>query len=384
MWVPFNEGWGQFDSPRISSWIKELDPSRLVNHASGWTDRGVSDVKDIHSYPDPKATEPEPSRAAVLGEFGGLGFNVPEHTWESEGWGYDLLPDFDELVRRYESLYIKLLPMIESPGLSAAVYTQISDIETENNGLMTYDRKVTKIKPAYMRMAHEGYLPPQTTGQTSIFLKETAVELKCMREGARILYTVDGTEPGVGAMAYESPITLTETTTLKAKAFWETGDSSRTSTFVFTRTEPHSSVALEGSPGLMVQSFRGEWSNLPDFSRLSPDSTSTAETIGLEPAPAESGFALHFSGYIRIPETGIYIFTCASDDGSRLFIGDQLVLDNDGVHGIREKSGAIALEAGFHPLNIQYFQGRGGRGLNVFMKGPDMTGAEIPADMLFH
>lgn len=384
MWVPFNEGWGQFDSPRIASWIKELDPSRLVNHASGWTDRGVSDVKDIHSYPDPKATEPEPARAAVLGEFGGLGFNVPEHTWKTEGWGYDLLPDFDELVRRYESLYIKLLPMIESPGLSAAVYTQISDIETENNGLMTYDRKVTKIKPADMRMAQEGYLPPQTTGQASIFLEETSVELKCLRDGAEIRYTIDGSEPGAGAKTYVSPIILTETTTLKAKAFWETGDSSRTSTFVFTRTEPRPSLSPEASPGLTVQSFKGEWSALPDFSKISPGSVSTVETIGLESAPDENGFALQFSGYIRIPETGVYIFSCASDDGSRLLIGDRMILENDGVHGIREKSGAIALAAGFHPLTVQYFQGRGGRGLKVYMMGPDMPKAELPAEMLFH
>jgi beta-galactosidase/beta-glucuronidase len=71
MWVPFNEGWGQYDSERITNWLRELDPSRLINHASGWHDRGVSDVHDVHSYPDPKSPEPEPDRAAVLGEFGG-------------------------------------------------------------------------------------------------------------------------------------------------------------------------------------------------------------------------------------------------------------------------------------------------------------------------
>ncbi|MCJ7679380.1 MAG: glycoside hydrolase family 2, partial [Candidatus Aminicenantes bacterium] len=79
VWVPFNEGWGQYETERITDKVKTLDPTRLVNSASGWYDRGVGDMQDIHSYPDPRAPEHEESRAIVLGEFGGLGFNVPEH-----------------------------------------------------------------------------------------------------------------------------------------------------------------------------------------------------------------------------------------------------------------------------------------------------------------
>ena len=89
MWVPFNEGWGQFATQRIVNWTKKDDPTRLVNNASGWTDRNCGDVMDIHAYPGPAMPALEKKRAAVLGEFGGLGLPIKGHTWQdSKNWGY--------------------------------------------------------------------------------------------------------------------------------------------------------------------------------------------------------------------------------------------------------------------------------------------------------
>ena len=89
MWVPFNEGWGQHDTPEIVQWIKEYDPTRLVDEASGWNDKGGGDVSDMHRYPGPGMRGPEKDRACVLGEFGGLGMPVNGHTWQQEkNWGY--------------------------------------------------------------------------------------------------------------------------------------------------------------------------------------------------------------------------------------------------------------------------------------------------------
>jgi len=145
VWVPFNEGWGQFETGEITETIKKLDPSRLVISASGWTDRGTGDIKDIHPYPGPAMPAPEEARAIVLGEFGGLGLPVPGHTWQKEkNWGYRNLKDPSELLSAYNDLIAKLYPMIDE-GLSAAVYTQTTDVEVEVNGLMTYDRKVLKM-----------------------------------------------------------------------------------------------------------------------------------------------------------------------------------------------------------------------------------------------
>ncbi len=162
MWVPFNEGWGQYDTERIVQWIRKLDPSRLVNCASGWNDVGVGDVHDIHSYPGPAAPNPEPDRAAVLGEFGGLGLPLRGHTWQDEkNWGYRSFEDRESLANAYVALLQKLRTLIGSPGLSAAVYTQTTDVEIEVNGLMTYDRAIIKMDAERITTANRKmYLPP--------------------------------------------------------------------------------------------------------------------------------------------------------------------------------------------------------------------------------
>ncbi|MGD8897450.1 MAG: glycoside hydrolase family 2 TIM barrel-domain containing protein [Acidobacteriota bacterium] len=151
MWVPFNEGWGQYDTQRIAGWIKRYDGGRLVNSASGWADRNVGDVHDLHKYPGPAAPANEPARAAVLGEFGGLGLPLEGHTWVSDdNWGYRKYTTKAELLAAYEELLRKLEPMVRD-GLAAAVYTQTTDVETETNGLMTYDRAVIKLPAARLR-----------------------------------------------------------------------------------------------------------------------------------------------------------------------------------------------------------------------------------------
>ena len=162
MWVPFNEGWGQFDTARIAKLIKERDPSRLVNSASGWTDRGVGDVHDMHNYPAPNMPPVEENRAVVLGEFGGLGLPLKGHTWQNEkNWGYGKAFDTREnLTDAYLNLMTQLRPLI-GRGLAAAVYTQTTDVEIEVNGLLTYDRAVIKMDEAEIRRAHERlHMPP--------------------------------------------------------------------------------------------------------------------------------------------------------------------------------------------------------------------------------
>lgn len=163
MWVPFNEGWGQYDTPRIVNMIKQFDPSRLVNNASGWADRGVGDVHDIHRYPGPSAPPTEEARAAVLGEFGGLGLPIKGHTWQDEkNWGYRTYKTREELTDAYVALIANLRSLIGG-GLSAAVCTQTTDVEIEVNGLMTYDRAMIKMNTEKVAAANKRlYLPPPT------------------------------------------------------------------------------------------------------------------------------------------------------------------------------------------------------------------------------
>jgi hypothetical protein len=157
VWVLFNEGWGQYDTEPLTHWLQELDPSRLVDNASGWTDMRVGDLIDMHSYPGPDAPVLEPRRAAVLGEFGGLGLAVPGHLWATHFWGYLMLPDEKELASQYLETFKHVWRMHALRGLSAVVYTQTTDVETECNGLQTYDR-VVKLDPAIVLAAnHAGY-----------------------------------------------------------------------------------------------------------------------------------------------------------------------------------------------------------------------------------
>lgn len=145
VWVPFNEGWGQHDTNAILKWTMEQDPTRLVDGPSGWADRGFGHLKDMHQYPGPGMFPVMADRVSVLGEFGGLGLPLTKHLWKnSDNWGYQTFKTQEELQSNYNNLMLQLLPLIDR-GLSAAVYTQTTDVEIEVNGLMTYDRSVLKV-----------------------------------------------------------------------------------------------------------------------------------------------------------------------------------------------------------------------------------------------
>ncbi len=169
IWVPFNEGWGQFDTTEIVKLINERDRDRLVINASGWTDDGSGDIHDIHSYPGPVSLFPESDRAVVIGEFGGLGLPVKDHLWQDKkNWGYRSFSTRTELTEAYLGLIRKLRPLIDT-GLSAAIYTQTTDVEIEVNGLMTYDRAMIKIAPDLMVAAHRNlYARPMAKIKTIV------------------------------------------------------------------------------------------------------------------------------------------------------------------------------------------------------------------------
>ena len=160
MWVPFNEGWGQHETEQYVQWLKQRDPSRLVNNASGWTDKGVGDVSDVHSYPSPIRPPLEDKRAAVLGEFGGLGLPLEGHTWIEKGnWGYRSYKSTEDLGQAYRDLLYQLRILV-GEGLSAAIYTQTTDVEIEVNGMLTYDRAVVRLPPDAKELSAKLSSPP--------------------------------------------------------------------------------------------------------------------------------------------------------------------------------------------------------------------------------
>ncbi|SIT02732.1 glycoside hydrolase family 2 protein [Belliella pelovolcani] len=163
VWVPFNEAWGQFNTKEVTEWTIDYDKTRLVNSASGGNfimdgSKITGHMIDLHSYPE--AVMPDPNifgkdNILVLGEFGGLGLPIAGHTWQNEdNWGYQSFTDKEDLANRYKQLIDKLEELIQK-GLSAAVYTQTTDVEIEVNGLMTYDRKVIKLDRDWLRSLHQ-------------------------------------------------------------------------------------------------------------------------------------------------------------------------------------------------------------------------------------
>ena len=145
-WVPFNEAWGQFDTPEVVKYTKKFDPTRLVNEASGGNFHLVGDIIDVHHYPHPAMNVFEAKFINVLGEYGGIGYPVPGHTWEIDRkWGYGKNKQSSEEVMQQYEIYAEMLKVFVQTGCAAAVYTQTTDVEGEINGLMTYDRAVIKV-----------------------------------------------------------------------------------------------------------------------------------------------------------------------------------------------------------------------------------------------
>lgn len=157
VWVPFNEGWGQFDTEKVVDYTLAIDPSRLINSASGGNSRLCGDILDGHNYPKPLMKfRSGGAQIDVLGEYGGIGYAVPGHLWQKEdNWGYrGLCKDANELMEKYIGYAEMFIPEILS-GVSAGVYTQTTDVESELNGLMTYDREVVKMDEEKLRVVNQ-------------------------------------------------------------------------------------------------------------------------------------------------------------------------------------------------------------------------------------
>jgi hypothetical protein len=388
MWVPFNEGWGQWNTAAVAKYVKELDPTRLVNNTSGWADRNVGDVHDVHIYPGPGMPELEKKRAVVLGEFGGLGLPLEGHTWTGKNnWGYVSFHDQSSLTSAYEDLVKKLFDLRDK-GLSAAVYTQTTDVEVEVNGLMTYDRSIVKIDPGIISRIHKGYLSPAIESAGNIFVDSVKVTLRNKSPEGDVRYTLDGSEPAASSPVYTKPIIVKNNCTIKTKTFWPDGNTSGTLERKFQKVKPVKSIPVtNASAGIQYSFYNGKqkgWNFIPDLTKLQPDESGVLPFIDFSKWSTGEFFVLKYEGYIKVPETTVYNFILSSDDGSNLYIDDSVVVSNDGLHGTQEKPGSIALEAGYHKIRLEYLQGSGESMLKLLYSSDNSMPVEISSEMLFH
>lgn len=231
------------------------------------------------------------------------------------------------------------------------------------------------------------YRQPDLEGGFSgkhVFIDTILVKIIKPRIDSKVRYTLDGSEPTMQSSYYDKPFHVTRSTVLKAREFLSDGRKGRVRTGVFNKQELRESVDADNiTPGLFYQYVEGKY----DFAAQVPldqyKESSAIDSFVFPPNHRERFFAAIYSGFIRIPNDGLYTFYCETNDGSQLYIGDKLVVDHGGLHPAEEKDGSIALKEGLHPIRVIYFQNAGSSFLKISYSGANIEKQEIPAFALF-
>jgi len=224
---------------------------------------------------------------------------------------------------------------------------------------------------------------PLSSPPGGIFIGDDTVRLQTRLVGA-IRYTTDGTDPTSTSALYTSPIVLHRSTRLKSRVFFAAGGVSGISTQDFQQVTPDPAQTANATdrPGLRYTCYEGKWDSMPRFNELTPVKQGLTGAPALDSLSTRANeYGLRFEGWIDIPATDVYSFYTTSDDGSRLYIDDRMIVDNDGCHGDLERSGDRALAAGKHAFRLDYFQNGSGQTLQVCIKGPHMEKQLIPASL---
>ena len=219
--------------------------------------------------------------------------------------------------------------------------------------------------------------PPQFQSTASMFLASLDVELRSTFEDLEIRYSLDGTPPSSGSTLYTEPFTIDASTTVKAAAFTKKGVRSRISSREYERVslQPATPVA-HPMPGLSYKYYEGRWRKMPSFTQLNPVKEGVAGKIGIEGiTDSDDHLGFEFEGYVAVPESGIYTIHTESDDGSRLYINGELVVERAGTHG-RTRMGQVALEKGYHRIRVEFFENGG-----MFSRH-SMVGEGFPKELL--
>jgi hexosaminidase len=233
----------------------------------------------------------------------------------------------------------------------------------------------------YELLTKKGYnfrvpLPINEAGELVLNTNDK-VFLNSQIKSAKIYYTVDGTEPDINSSQYSEPLQFTSPVLLKSKTILANGMSSPTATLQISFIDTTVN-------GLHYNYYEGDWDVLPKLWEMKPDKKGKINKLGLRSIePREDFYGADIYGFIKIEKTGDYTFYLTSDDGSKLFIDNQLLIDNDGLHSSKEVSGKIFLESGNHPFKIYYFEKTGSQELRVEYEGPGFRKKPIPANVLF-
>ncbi len=212
--------------------------------------------------------------------------------------------------------------------------------------------------------------PPVIESEYMIFIDQIEAKLTSSSDNFEIRYTTDGTMPSIESHKYTGTLTLTETTLLSARCFRDGKPVSDSICVMFTKVKPLQPAKTgDLKPGIQFNYYEGDWDSFPDFNKLTPVKTGIINNFNLSEKIKGDYYGFVFEGFIQIQQDGIYEFMTDSDDGSQLFIDGNLVVDNDGLHGMVQEKGAIALAKGYHSIKVTFFEKGGQDDLKVYFKG---------------
>ncbi|MCK5463357.1 MAG: chitobiase/beta-hexosaminidase C-terminal domain-containing protein, partial [Bacteroidales bacterium] len=226
--------------------------------------------------------------------------------------------------------------------------------------------------------------PPYISTAEKLFLEKAVVSMKCDTEGADIYFTTDGKQPDKHASMYTESFTINKTTTLKMIAF-KGNKASLPATAIFKKTLFRQSVepgAVE--PGLLYNYYSGTFRMVNDFVEMEPLKSGIVSNFTIESRESETFFGFDFKGYIKIETDGLYTFYLKTNDGGKLYLAEEPIIDNDGLHPAIERTKTLALKKGTYPILVKYFQEGGTNMLKASWKGPGIEKQEIPGSVLFH
>ncbi len=226
---------------------------------------------------------------------------------------------------------------------------------------------------------------PTSKGLSTFTGDSLSILLEVPFKGAKIYYTLDGSEPTNKSSLYSTAISIKESVTLNAKTILPSGKESAIFEKTYSKISFHKAIDLaNATSGLLLNYYQGAINQLSEFDKMQVLKQAEIVTrIKIPEGMPKDAFGLKYDGYIKIPKDGIYTFYTSSDDGSGLYINDKLVVNNDGKHGMQERKGEIALRTGYHKFSVTYFEEGGGEGLAVKLQGPSIEKGEIPSNMLF-
>ncbi len=246
--------------------------------------------------------------------------------------------------------------------------------------------RLYRLFPRMDRMVVNYYLPAPESDYSAVFLgkgpAQVVFHVPPGREGT-LRYTLNGETPTMDSKVYRRPIRVTRPCLVKAAFFRPDGSPGDVAVVSVVRAS--SKKDTRGlKPGLVVSYAEGSWDKTPDFGKVKILFSKVTSRVDLSARKRNHDYALRFSGFLKIPRTGVYTFTLGSDDGSVLSLGGAVILDHDGLHPYGRKKGSLELRAGLYPLELKYFQGGGAQKLTLTVKGPGIPKGPIPPELLFH